>query len=98
MKQTHVVDAETVAKLAEGLHAMAQPLTILRGATGTLKLSSAVSGPDRRYVEMCSTQAERLCVLLATLRDLLDTAQSEAVEPSTHTDGNITSDCVRAAV
>lgn len=71
------MDAEVVGQLAEGLHAMAQPLTILRGAAGGLQLSPRIALEDRRYVEMCNTQTERLCELLARVRDLLDSAHTE---------------------
>ena len=90
--------AETVDDLAEGLHAMAQPLTILRGATGALQLSSTVSVPDRRYVEMCAAQAERLCAMIASLRDRLDAAQHEVSAHRERTDPKITSDCLEASV
>ena len=60
---------------ALALHAMAQPLTVLRGATGLLKLRGA-SGPDAdRYLEMSHTQVERLCSLMEGMRSLLDNVQ-----------------------
>ncbi len=98
MKQTHLIDTGTVVELAEGLHAMAQPLTVLRGAAGALRLSSTVTVQDRRYVEMCDAQAERLCTMLASLRDLLDAAQAHATEACPHSERNITSDCLKSAV
>jgi hypothetical protein len=63
------------AELANGLHAMAQPLTILRGALGALTLAKAVAPGSERYLEMSSVQVERLCAMLASLQGLLDTAQ-----------------------
>ena len=98
MQQTLALDAQIAAELAERLHAMAQPLTILRGATGALQLSTGVSGAERRYVEMCSAQAERLCVMLAELRDRLDAAHAEATGRCMRSDADITSDCLNLPV
>lgn len=68
-----------LAQLADGLHAMAQPLTILRGAIGAMQLSERGASDDRRYVDMSAAQIGRLCEMLASLRSLLDVAQSVAV-------------------
>ncbi|HUB29878.1 MAG TPA: hypothetical protein VL967_09275 [Terracidiphilus sp.] len=65
-------------ELANGFHAMAQPLTILRGALGALALTGAVAPASQRYLEMSSLQIDRLCGMLSTLQGLLDTAQCEA--------------------
>ena len=73
------VPAPLLARLADGLHAMAQPLTILRGVIGAMQLSEKVESGDRRYVDMSADQVGRLCDMLANLRCLLDVAQSEAV-------------------
>jgi hypothetical protein len=73
------VPAALLAQLADGLHAMAQPLTILRGAIGAMQLAERGASEDRRYVDMSADQIGRLCDLLANLRSLLDVAQSEAV-------------------
>jgi hypothetical protein len=98
LNRTLSIDTDTAAQLGKSLHAMAQPLTILRGATGALQLSSGISVPDRRYVEMCSAQAERLCEMLAGLRDLLDAAAPEPPAHCAQTDAKITSDCLKAIV
>jgi hypothetical protein len=98
VNQTLPIDAQIAGELAERLHAMAQPLTILRGAAGALQLSSGLAGSDRRYIDMCSAQAERLCVMLAELRNRLDAAQSEGAGLGTQPDGHITSDCLNASV
>jgi hypothetical protein len=66
------------AELANGLHAMAQPLTVLRGAMGALILAKGVAPGFERYLEMSSTQVERLCDILGSLRGLLDAAQFDA--------------------
>ena len=73
------VPAALLAQLADGLHAIAQPLTVLRGAVGAMQLSEKVASGDRRYVDMSADQIGRLCDMLANLRSLLDVAQSEAV-------------------
>ena len=75
-------DAESHAwfrrELDEGLHALAQPLTVLRGALGALTMRGAVR-PEAasRYLEMSNTQVERLCSLLSGLQNLLDGVRSE---------------------
>jgi signal transduction histidine kinase len=76
-------DAESYAwvyrELEEGLHALAQPLTILRGALGALTMRDAVPPQAAsRYLEMSNTQVERLCNLLAGLHNLLDGVRPEA--------------------
>jgi hypothetical protein len=77
-------DAESHAwfcrELGEGLHALAQPLTVLRCALGALTMRGAV-GPeaDNRYLEMSNTQVDRLCDLLSCLHNLLDGVRSEPV-------------------
>ena len=71
--------SEVLAQLAEGLHAMAQPLTILRGALGALQLEQGGEAENRRYVEMSNVQTGRLCRLLTNLRSLIEFAQFPAV-------------------
>ena len=68
-----------LAQLADGMHAMAQPLTILRGAIGAMQFAETFASGDRRYVDMSAVQIGRLCDMLANLRSLLDMAQSAAV-------------------
>ena len=65
------------AQMAEGLHAMAQPLTILRGALCAVSMKEAVSIEQQRYLEMSARQVTRLSNMLHTLRDVLDLDQSE---------------------
>ena len=64
-------------ELANGLHAMAQPLTVLRGALGAGKLRGSGAPENDRYIEMSVKQVERMGDLLSSLRDLLDTADGE---------------------
>ena len=53
------------AELADGLHAMAQPLTILRGAMCALTLREEMEPANRRYLDMSAKQVDRLCDLMA---------------------------------
>jgi hypothetical protein len=77
-----VADSESYAwfrrELDEGLHALAQPLTVLRGALGALTMRDA-GRPETasRYIEMSNIQVERLCNLLSGLHSLLDGVRSE---------------------
>jgi signal transduction histidine kinase len=75
-------DAESYAWLCkefdEGLHAMAQPLTILRGIFCALAMGDAVSPQAAsRYLQMSNTEVERMCSLLAGLQNLLARVQPE---------------------
>jgi signal transduction histidine kinase len=67
-----------VEELENGLHALAQPLTVLRGALGSLKLREAVAPAHARYLEMSEEQIERLCQLVFGLQSLLDAAENGA--------------------
>jgi hypothetical protein len=64
--------ARLCRELDEGLHALAQPLTILRGALGALAMRGAVSQEASRYLEMSNAQVDNMCDLLTGLRNLLD--------------------------
>jgi hypothetical protein len=44
--------SEFYSEIAEGLHAMAQPLTIVRGALGALTLWKGIAPQQERYVRM----------------------------------------------
>jgi hypothetical protein len=66
--------AALYADLDNGLHAMAQPLTILRGALGALAMFKAVSSEHVRYLEMSTRELERLCDMMVALQGLLETA------------------------
>lgn len=61
--------------LADGLHAMAQPLTILRSSTEALKLGPAID--QQRYLEISARQVERTCWLFSCLQDLVSAQRSE---------------------
>jgi hypothetical protein len=66
------------------LHAMAQPLTVLRGTLGTLKHRGTSASDAERYLEMSHRQVERLCDLVSGMRNLLDTVQFDAVCTATN--------------
>ena len=69
--------ARFYADLVNGLHAMAQPLTILRSAMEVLALPNA--GIDqRRYLEISSRQVARTCGMFSSLQDLVETQLIEA--------------------
>jgi signal transduction histidine kinase len=70
--------AALYSELADGLHAMAQPLTIVRGALCALTLHQDVPPENRRYIDMSSAQMDRLCDLMSCLRTLLETTQFNA--------------------
>jgi hypothetical protein len=77
-------DAESYAwfcsELGDGLHALAQPLTVLRGALGALTMHGAARQETTdRYLELSNTQVDRLCNLLSGLHSLLDGVRSEPV-------------------
>jgi len=66
------------ADLANGLHAMAQPLTILRAAMEVLNLPPATGVDQRRYLEISATQLERTCRLFANVQDLVTARSADA--------------------
>jgi hypothetical protein len=70
--------ARFLANMSEGLHAMAQPLTILRSSVA----ASAAPGVDalkqRRYLDLSSQQIERACCLFEFLQDFVIASQIEA--------------------
>lgn len=72
--------------LADGLHALAQPLTVLRGALGAWKLRRAPEAASDKYLEMSAKQVERMSDLLGCMQDVLEAAagepKREQVDPS----------------
>jgi len=77
------MECDLKARLCEDfaftLHAMAQPLTVLRGALGALSLQGASASDANRYVELSNAQVERLCSLMSGMSMLLDGHQTEAI-------------------
>jgi len=63
--------------LADGMHALAQPLTVLRGVLGAWKLRDSMKAKSDLYIEMSAKQVERMGELLSCMQDVLDTAEGE---------------------
>ena len=83
--QAHVPAAESDPQtrlcedFAQALHAIAQPLTVLRGTLGALTMREA-SGPDvGKYLEMSHAQVDRLCSLVSGMQCLLEQLQRAPV-------------------
>jgi hypothetical protein len=66
------------AELANGLHAMAQPLTVVRGAIEALRMPPAASRNPTRYLDLASEQIERACDLFGCVQDLMASRLVEA--------------------
>ena len=63
--------------LANSLHAMAQPLTVLRGALGAWKLRGSMAAESDRYIEMSAKQVERMSELLSCMQEVLEPPESK---------------------
>ncbi len=63
--------------LSNGMHAMAQPLTVLRGALGSWQFQGSMNEESKRYIEMSAKQIARMGELLSCMRDVLDTTEGE---------------------
>jgi light-regulated signal transduction histidine kinase (bacteriophytochrome) len=59
------------AELADGLHALAQPLTILRSAIGMLAIAEQDTDARQRFLDLSVRQIERTCALFASVQDLV---------------------------
>jgi light-regulated signal transduction histidine kinase (bacteriophytochrome) len=59
------------AELADGLHALAQPLTILRSAIGMLALSKEEDASRQRFLDLSVRQIDRTCALFESVQDLV---------------------------
>lgn len=68
-------------RLGDGLHEMAQPITVLRGALGAIQLRGALAADTLRYLDMSIQQVERLCGLLAAMQNLLDLENQAVTHP-----------------
>lgn len=64
----------------DGLHAMAQPLTVLRSAVAMLSRPQIAEATRLDYLELASAEMERTCRLFADLSGLIAAASSEAVQ------------------
>lgn len=65
-----------IAEMSSGLHAMAQPLTILRGALWTLSLKRELPAEFARYLDLSNQELDRLCDLMTGLQRLVEAHQS----------------------
>ena len=66
------------ARLAVELHALAQPLTILRSSVVGAGLEGIAPEKRRRYLEISQAQAERACKIFESLQEIVIAAQAEA--------------------
>lgn len=66
------MDAQKLcADLNNGLHAMAQPLTVLRAAIEMLSLPRDMAIDRERYLETAAVQIGRTCALFLSVQDLV---------------------------
>ncbi len=66
------------ANISQGLHALAQPLTILRSAVAASNAPGVAPLDRQRYLELSSLHVERTCGLFECLQDLVIASQIEA--------------------
>jgi hypothetical protein len=59
------------AELANGMHAMAQPLTVVQGALEALRMPPAAGRNPERYLDLASQQIARACHLFGCVQDLM---------------------------
>jgi hypothetical protein len=64
--------------MAEGLHAMAQSLTVLRGALGACQMRCSEPDKLERYLAMATKQSETMNDLFSGLRATLDSTEGKA--------------------
>ncbi|MGB6745988.1 MAG: hypothetical protein WBE38_20230 [Terracidiphilus sp.] len=75
--------AQFCAEVADGLHALAQPLTIVRSAIAMLATAKDGGTGCERYVDLSARQIERTCQLFSSVQSLLATrmpAEQEAID------------------
>jgi signal transduction histidine kinase len=56
--------------LADGLHALAQPLTILRSSIAAAGADGVTPDRQRHYLDLSKRQAERACEIFDLLQEL----------------------------
>ena len=59
------------ANMSQGLHALAQPLTIVRSAVAALAAPGIATQKQRRYLELCTQHVERTCDLFESMQELV---------------------------
>jgi hypothetical protein len=67
------------ATMAEGLHALAQPLTILRSTVALMAAPEIPEAARQRYLNLSSEQVQRACDLFECLQDLVIANQVDAI-------------------
>jgi signal transduction histidine kinase len=63
------------ATMSQGLHALAQPLTIVRSAVAALSAPGVTAQDQRRYLELTAQHVERTCGLFECLQELVIASQ-----------------------
>jgi hypothetical protein len=80
--ETETIEARSAEKfhddLLNGLHAVAQPLTVLRAAVEMLTRAERTGIDRKRYLEITAEQMARTCDLFASVRDLVTSNVMEA--------------------
>jgi K+-sensing histidine kinase KdpD len=67
------------SNLATGLHAMAQPLTVLRSVATAITMPGMEAADKQRYAAISAEQVERACGIFQSLQNLLIASQNDAV-------------------
>jgi hypothetical protein len=58
------------ASLSDGLHALAQPLTILRSSITAASAEGITPSRQKHYLDISKSQVERACELFGSLQEL----------------------------
>jgi hypothetical protein len=66
------------ANLTHGMHAMAQPLTVLRSAVAACSMPGVTAEAREFYLNVSSEQVERACAQFLSMRELLIASQNPA--------------------
>jgi len=66
------------ARLSQGLHALAQPLTILRSALVASTAPGISAVEQRRYLDLSTQHMERICGLFECLQDVVIASHMDA--------------------
>lgn len=77
-KTAHADCLQMYAQFSDGLHAMAQPLTVLRAVISAF-INPGISAADRqKYMEISAEQVENVCSLFQCLQELVAVSQNPA--------------------
>jgi hypothetical protein len=66
-----------LANMAEGLHTLAQPLTILRASVNASAMPNLNPAKQQHYLEISLQQIERACVVFDSLQELVIASQAQ---------------------